>query len=81
VREVFSGKRPDASNDRILTAGHSGKWVYGEIRADGKYQFLDNSRGRVLGQKGGLDPTELQNAFQLYLGLFSNAFPDPRNSK
>ncbi len=81
VREAFSGKRSGDVNDRILTAGHSGKWVYGEIRSDGKYQFLDNSRGRALGQKGGLDPASLQNAFQLYLDLFLKAFPDPRTSK
>jgi hypothetical protein len=81
VRETFSGQPSGAVNERIMTVGHSGKLVYGEIRSDGKYRFLDNSRGRVLSQNGGRDPALLQNAFQLYLNLFSNAFPDPRISK
>lgn len=58
----------------LLTVGHSGRWTYGEIRADKKYQFIDNYRGRVIGAEGGLDPLDLRRRFQGYIDRFSMAF-------
>ena len=81
VREAFSGKPWPASDKPILTVGHSGKWVYGQIGPDGAYQFLDNSRGRVLGHGGAADPLKLNEIFQRYLNGFVRRFPDRRTLK
>jgi hypothetical protein len=81
IYEAFSGKPWPASDKPLLTVGHSGKWVYGEIRPDGAYQFLDNSRGHIIGHGGSLEPLKLAENFQRYLEFFKNRFPDPRNGK
>lgn len=77
VAEAFSGKNWRPSEKPLMTVGHSGKWVYGEIRGEGEFQFLDNLRGRVLSSGGSSNPVKLNEKFQLYVNDFSSRFPGP----
>ncbi len=81
LREVLTGTNgapATAGGSPVLTVGHSGSWIYGEIRADGTSQFIENVRGRVLGGRGNVDPIALHRRFQANLAAFARRFPDPR---
>ena len=78
VAEALSENAWRPSQKPILTVGHSGKWVYGEICSEGKFQFLDNLRGIVLSHRGFQNPIQLNEKFQRYLNYFSSRFPAPR---
>ncbi len=78
VGEALCEKNWRPLENPIMTVGHSGKWVYGEICAAHEFQFLDNLRGRVLSSKGSSDPIKLNENFQRYLNDFSSKFPDRR---
>lgn len=70
IREALTGRRWQSDEKPVFTVGHSGNWVFGEIRKDGGCLFLENSRGRVIGGEGGLDPAQLSAGFQRYLDSF-----------
>ena len=77
LRELISATPLLFSQEPVLTVGHSGKWVYGEIRPNLDYQFLDNSRGLVMSSKGALEPISLYDTFQRYIDCFMASFPEP----
>ncbi|MDD2717319.1 MAG: alkaline phosphatase family protein [Candidatus Wallbacteria bacterium] len=78
IRELESPDSEEQTDEPILTVGHSGQWVYGEIRPNGDCQFIENSRGKLLRSQGNLNPLDLQQRFQKYLNQFTAQFPDFR---
>lgn len=59
----------------ILTVGHSGQWVYGELSPNGDCQFIDNESGTVLRSGGALNPNELYRKFQAILTRLASKYP------
>jgi hypothetical protein len=56
--------------DNVLVVGHTGRWVYGQITADGQDLFIDALDGVVLEQKGNLAPRTLYDRFQAEIDSF-----------
>ncbi len=54
--------------------GSTERWVYGIIKANGDYLFLDDQTGAVLSVRGGLDASKLRKTFQASLNEFSVLF-------
>jgi len=61
---------PDARED-VLVIGHTGRWSYGRITAQGAYQFIDASSGVVKADSGELDPQATRARMQAGLDAFA----------
>ena len=54
--------------------GSTERWVYGAIKANGEYLFIDDEPGAVLSVRGGLDASRLRETFQSSLNEFGALF-------
>lgn len=54
--------------------GSTERWVYGAIKANGDYLFIDDKTGAVLSMRGGLDASRLRETFQASLNEFGVLF-------
>jgi hypothetical protein len=54
--------------------GSTERWVYGAIKANGDYIFIDDDTGAVLSVRGGLDASKLRETFQSSLNEFGVLF-------
>jgi len=54
--------------------GSTERWVYGAIKANGDYLFIDDETGTVLSVRGGLDASKLRETFQSSLNKFGVLF-------
>jgi hypothetical protein len=73
IAHELLGAAPPPARPAIWLVGSTERWVYGELRSDGQHALVDDGSGRVL--SGGLDPLQVQQAFQRELQAFVQAFP------
>jgi hypothetical protein len=54
--------------------GSTERWVYGDIKANGDYLFIDDEAGAVLSARGSLDASKVRETFQSSLNGFGVLF-------
>jgi len=54
--------------------GSTERWVYGQLRSEGGYLFIDDRAGTVSGRRGALDAASVRSAFQSMLNAFGAEF-------
>ncbi|MCI0515969.1 sulfatase-like hydrolase/transferase [candidate division KSB1 bacterium] len=64
---------PQARRSQYLV-GSSGRWVYGQLWADGSHLFIDDATGAVTAHRGVPDASGVQRSFQLMLNAFGVEF-------
>jgi hypothetical protein len=54
--------------------GSTERWIYGTIKDNGDYLFLDDETGAILSAQGGLSAPKLRDTFQSSLDEFASRF-------
>jgi hypothetical protein len=72
VAHFFLGAEMPLPRQTVVVVGSTERWVYGEIRGNGKHVFIDDGSGSVLA--GALDAVAVHDSFQAYVASFSGAF-------
>jgi hypothetical protein len=70
----LTGTALPAAREKVFTVGSTERWIYGELRANGEYLFIDDSIGTVLHGAGSLTPKLLQQEFQQYINQFGTQY-------
>lgn len=72
IAHVVRGSPMPEPRREVRLVGSSERWIYGAMRDDGAYLFIDDNSGRALG--GALDPGAVHADFQAYVASFTSAF-------
>jgi hypothetical protein len=60
--------------ETVVTVGSTERWIYGEIRSNKSYVFIDNDTGAAIAAEGTMDAGSLYDRFQRELNAFAARF-------